>query len=160
MYAPEAMRKTKEQLVRNLPRRKASEIDEAVGRRIRLRRQLLEMSQQELAELCCISSQQIHKYESGRSRLPSSRLVQFASVLRTPVSWFFEDIEEHPSLPDDLIDLLVSKDVGEMIALMAKIDEPELRKGLIEMARRCARIDSDWEHGEPASALPARRISA
>lgn len=121
-----------------VPRRKPSDIDELVGRRLRLRRTLLSLTQAELAERCFVSPQQIHKYEQGSSRMTIARLVQFSAALDVPVSWFLDGAEAHPQLPDDLLELLASRDTGEMVLLLRRIREPHLRQGLLEMARRCA----------------------
>ena len=99
--------------------RKPSEVDALVGRRLKLRRVLLNMSQQDVADYCAISAQQIHKYEKGESRITASRLVQFGEVLGVPVSWFFVDIERHPELPDDLLRLVAVQVLAAAIALLA-----------------------------------------
>ncbi len=121
-----------------VPRRKPSEIDEMVGRRLRLRRNLLNMTQLDLGERCFVSAQQIHKYEQGSSRMSIARLVQFAEALDVPVSWFLDGLEQNPELPQDLLDVLSSRDIGEMVMLLNRIREPHLRQGLLDMARRCA----------------------
>jgi transcriptional regulator with XRE-family HTH domain len=65
-------------------------IDRHVGGRIRMRRHLLSMSQEKLADALGISFQQIQKYERGMNRIGASRLHQIASVLRVPVEFFYE----------------------------------------------------------------------
>ena len=71
-----------------------TKVDEAVGRRMRMRRKLLDMSQADLAEDLGITHQQVQKYESGTTRLSASRLHQVASVLKVSVAWFFEGVSE------------------------------------------------------------------
>ena len=68
--------------------------DVHIGRRLRERRMALGMSQAELAEGLGISFQQVQKYESGANRISGSRLWDIASILQTPVSYFFEGLEE------------------------------------------------------------------
>ena len=126
-----------------VPRRKPTEIDRNIGSRLKLRRTLLAISQAELGQRCFVSPQQIHKYEQGQSRMTVSRLIQFAAALETPVSWFVENVEAFPSLPDDLVEIMASKEVGEMILLMRQIPEARLRRGLLEMARQCAVVGVD-----------------
>jgi transcriptional regulator with XRE-family HTH domain len=70
--------------------------DVHIGRRLRERRMALGMSQAELAEGLGISFQQVQKYESGANRISGSRLWDIASILQTPVSYFFEGLEEAP----------------------------------------------------------------
>ena len=69
-------------------------VDQEVGRRMRMRRKLLELSQADLAEELGITHQQVQKYESGTTRLSASRLHQVACVLKVSVAWFFEGIAD------------------------------------------------------------------
>ena len=62
-----------------------------VGKRVRMRRLMLKMSQTDLASSAGITFQQVQKYEKGTNRISSSRLQQFANVLDVPISYFFED---------------------------------------------------------------------
>ncbi|WP_395175088.1 helix-turn-helix domain-containing protein [Roseibium alexandrii] len=61
-----------------------------VGSRVRLRRMMLGVSQEKLAEGLGITFQQVHKYEKGTNRLSASRLQDVAGILSVPVSFFFE----------------------------------------------------------------------
>jgi transcriptional regulator with XRE-family HTH domain len=63
--------------------RGVSDVDEDVGRRLRLLRIQREMSQEQLAEHCGVSFQQIQKYEKGSNRLSVGRLLQLARLLKT-----------------------------------------------------------------------------
>lgn len=67
-------------------------IDVHVGKRVRLRRNLLGMSQEKLAKEVGLTFQQIQKYEKGANRIGASRLYQFSRILNVPVSFFFEDV--------------------------------------------------------------------
>src|ERR687887_971680 len=67
-------------------------IDVHVGSRIRLRRTLLGMSQERLAEAIGLTFQQVQKYERGANRIGASRLFELAHVLDVPVGFFFEDM--------------------------------------------------------------------
>ncbi|WP_439578601.1 helix-turn-helix domain-containing protein [Elioraea sp.] len=74
-----------------LPMR-AGAADRHVGARIRERRLLLGMSQQQLAEAIGVTYQQAHKYERGLNRISAGRLYGIAQTLGVPVSWFFEGL--------------------------------------------------------------------
>jgi transcriptional regulator with XRE-family HTH domain len=63
-----------------------------VGKRVRMRRLMLKMSQGDLASSAGITFQQIQKYEKGTNRISSSRLQQFVHVLDVPIAYFFEDV--------------------------------------------------------------------
>ena len=67
-------------------------IDVHVGGRVRLRRTLLGMSQDKLAQALGLTFQQIQKYERGANRIGSSRLYHLSQILDVPVSFFFDDM--------------------------------------------------------------------
>ncbi|WP_413204426.1 helix-turn-helix domain-containing protein [Rhodospirillum sp. A1_3_36] len=87
------MRKGKQAEVRPYSSDNPDPLDIEVGRRLRLRRKLLGLSQQQLADSVGITFQQVQKYERGVNRLSSSRLWDFATILGVSVSFFFEDLE-------------------------------------------------------------------
>ena len=72
-------------------KKKPNPIDTHVGSRIRLRRNMLGMSQEKLGESLGITFQQIQKYEKGTNRVGASRLQAIANILDVPVSFFFDD---------------------------------------------------------------------
>ena len=67
-------------------------IDMHVGKRIKLRRTLLHISQEQLASDIGVTFQQVQKYESGHNRVSASRLFDISRVLNCPISYFFGDI--------------------------------------------------------------------
>ena len=67
-------------------------VDVHVGGRVRLRRTLLGMSQERLAEAIGLTFQQVQKYERGTNRIGASRLFDLSLVLDVPVSFFFEEM--------------------------------------------------------------------
>ena len=71
---------------------RASLADRHVGTRIRERRVMLGLSQQQLAQMIGVTYQQAHKYERGLNRISAGRLYEIAQVLKVPVSWFFEGL--------------------------------------------------------------------
>lgn len=68
-------------------------VDVFVGRKLRERRTLLGLSQDGLGEAVGVTFQQIQKYEKGYNRIGSSRLYEFAKILDTDVSYFFEGMD-------------------------------------------------------------------
>ncbi|MEM7620129.1 MAG: helix-turn-helix transcriptional regulator [Pseudomonadota bacterium] len=70
-----------------------SPIDIHIGKRLRLRRQLLGISQEKLGEQLGITFQQVQKYEKGINRISASRLFQIAHLVKVELDFFFEDIE-------------------------------------------------------------------
>src|SRR5271154_4283907 len=71
-------------------------IDIHVGKRIRMRRLLLGMNQETLANALGLTFQQVQKYEGGANRVSASRLSAMADILSVPISYFFGDLR-----PDD-----------------------------------------------------------
>ena len=126
----------------SLPNRTPSEVDRLVGQRVRFRRMMLGMSQQELGAYCAISPQQIHKYEQGQSGMRASRLAQFATALDVPVHFFFESVNDDSTLPDELIAMLTDSKNAEMILLFNRIDDAIVRDTILELARSYHRVRS------------------
>ncbi len=78
---------------------RASPIDAHVGKRIRLRRTLLGMSQERLGEALGLTFQQVQKYERGVNRVGASRLFDLSRALDVPIGFFFDDLPERLSGP-------------------------------------------------------------
>ena len=72
-------------------------IDRHVGARIRERRIMLGLTQQQLADLIGVTYQQAHKYERGINRISAGRLYGIAHVLSVPVNYFFEGLDSDAS---------------------------------------------------------------
>jgi transcriptional regulator with XRE-family HTH domain len=64
--------------------------DQHVGKRVRMRRLMLDMSQTDLANGLGVTFQQVQKYENGKNRVSASRLQQISQILQVPVPFFFE----------------------------------------------------------------------
>ncbi|MEY9626135.1 helix-turn-helix domain-containing protein [Sinorhizobium fredii] len=86
-----------------LVKRKPDPIDAEVGRRIRARRVLMEMSQTELGRALGVTYQQVQKYEAGRSKIGAGRLVDGKRARSTAFVFF-----ENPSGRDDSGDVRLS----------------------------------------------------
>jgi|GEM_PF-1948979 len=69
------------------------EIYRLIGRRLRVRRRLLEMTQGQVAMRCGLTFQQIQKYEAGITAMPLARLVALAEVLKTPLEALVQDLK-------------------------------------------------------------------
>ncbi|PIT69192.1 helix-turn-helix domain-containing protein [Bartonella tribocorum] len=81
-------------------------IDLFVGKKIRLRRQMLKMSQTTLGHALGISFQQVQKYEKGANRVSAGRLKEISDILNVPVSFFYADIitkQQPPYHHDEII---------------------------------------------------------
>src|ERR1700676_1519630 len=72
---------------------RTQDIDRHVGARIRERRIMLGLTQQQLADLIGVTYQQAHKYERGINRVSAGRLYEISQVLSVPVSYFFDGLQ-------------------------------------------------------------------
>ena len=115
-------------------------VDVHVGQRIRHRRWLTGMTQQQLAEQVGIKFQQIQKYETGMNRVSASRLWDIAQVLQAPVSYFFEglssaedemQVDAASSVPGNLFS---DKEALELLRSYYAIPENQRRR-LFDLAR-------------------------
>lgn len=116
----------------------AHPVDVHVGKRIRHRRWLVGMTQQQLAEKVGIKFQQIQKYETGANRVSASRLWDISEVLDVPVSFFFEGLDEakQGGMGEEQIpsDLLGDKEAMDLIRSYYAIPENQRRR-LFDLAR-------------------------
>ena len=71
--------------------RSSGKYDIELGKRIRLRRVEIDISQSGLADKLGVTFQQVQKYEKGVNRVGASRLQQIATALDVPVTFFFDD---------------------------------------------------------------------
>jgi transcriptional regulator with XRE-family HTH domain len=78
------------------PKARAQEVDRYVGARIRERRLMLGITQQQMAELTNVTNSQAHKYEQGINRIAGGRLFAIAQALRVGVGYFFLGMESEP----------------------------------------------------------------
>lgn len=116
-------------------------VDVHVGKRIRHRRWLVGMTQQQLAERVGIKFQQIQKYETGANRVSASRLWDIADSLDVPVSFFFEGIEAEAAEGEAAVaptavpaDVMGDKEALDLIRSYYAIPENQRRR-LFELAR-------------------------
>jgi transcriptional regulator with XRE-family HTH domain len=78
-------------------RARPQDIDRHVGNRMRERRVMLGLTQQQMAELIGVTYQQAHKYEKGINRIAAGRLYGVARALGVDVSFFFEGLDDAAS---------------------------------------------------------------
>ena len=131
-----------------MPNKKApNPIDVHVGSRVRLRRMMLGMSQEKLGEHLGITFQQIQKYEKGTNRIGASRLHHISTVLKVPVSFFFEDApgsqlesqgfgEAQPTTY--VVDFLSSAEGLSLNKAFVSIEDPKVRKRIVDLVRALA----------------------
>lgn len=135
-----------------MPSKKApNPIDVHVGSRVRLRRMMLGMSQEKLGEHLGITFQQIQKYEKGTNRVGASRLQHIATILKVPISFFFEDA---PGTPDErpgfaeaqptsyVVDFLSSSEGLALNRAFVRIEDSRVRRRIVDLVRAVAGEES------------------
>ena len=127
------------------PPKAPNEIDINVGARIRLRRNLLGLSQSRLAESLGVTFQQVQKYEKGINRVGASRLQAIATVFDVPVSFFFEDsaFPEAAGRPveNDFTQFLETPEAIALNTAFAKIEDSEVRRKVLSLVKSIASQD-------------------
>lgn len=117
-------------------------VDVHVGKRVRHRRWMLGVTQQQLGEKVGIKFQQIQKYETGMNRVSASRLWDIAEALDVPISFFFDGYGQDDAatqaseLSADVAqgDLLSDKEALDLVRSYYAIPENQRRK-LFDLAR-------------------------
>ena len=118
----------------------ASEVDRLVGDRIRRRRILMGLTQDQLGESLGISYQQIQKYETGANRVSAGRLYLIANRLDVSPGWFFDPVKSDAS-SDDFDELGSSRLLMEFVRSFARITDERLKTTLVSLVRAMADED-------------------
>jgi transcriptional regulator with XRE-family HTH domain len=139
-------------------------IDAYVGSRVRMRRLMLGMSQERLAEQIGVTFQQVQKYEKGTNRIGASRLQAIAGVLAVPVAFFFQQDNSQPltteglgaiSGLEDLSDFLTSKEGLSLNKAFMKINDPSVRQSVLMLIKSLANASEPAAmHAPPAAEVP------
>lgn len=132
-------------------------VDIHVGARLRLRRNLIGMSQEQMGKALGLTFQQIQKYERGANRMGASRLHQMSRLLNVPVAWFFEELPGplHPrfgfsenkqaplegappqgAAPD--VEILQRRETLDLIRAYYSITDPKQRRKVFELVKSMA----------------------
>ena len=124
-------------------------VDVHVGRRLRLRRTLLGISQEKLGEAVGLTFQQIQKYERGANRVSASRLFEFSKILDISISYFFDDMGKEVEKTRGAFakgvsdqsqikleeDSMTRRETLELVRAYYKITNSSARKRLYELIR-------------------------
>jgi transcriptional regulator with XRE-family HTH domain len=99
------------------------DIDVHLGKRLRRRRRLLGLTQQQLAGACGVRFQQIQKYECGANRISAARLWQLSEALEVPVGYFFDGLSDPASRREREIERTPNDSgPGELVARKETLD--------------------------------------
>jgi len=124
--------------------RRPNPVDLHVGARIRMRRKILGVSQERLAEDLGLTFQQIQKYERGANRVSASKLYEIARSLQSPVGFFFEGLESTTAEgvaeggEPFVHDFLMTAEGLELASLFPRITRQKVRRRILELVRSMA----------------------
>jgi transcriptional regulator with XRE-family HTH domain len=134
---------------------KPNPIDVHVGSRVRLRRNMLGLSQEKLGDMIGLTFQQVQKYERGANRIGASRLLELSRCLDVPVMFFFDDtdpvhappVKTAPSVNTD--DVFQRPETVELVTAYRAIGDKNAGKRLFDLAKSLVAAQS----GEAAEAV-------
>lgn len=119
--------------------RNATEIDIHVGSRVRVRRQLLGMSQTQLGEALGVTFQQVQKYERGTNRVGASRLYKISEVLDVPIAFFFDGLarpnRDDAAESESVISLMDSAYGIKLASALQDVASRDLREQILSLVR-------------------------
>lgn len=122
------------------------DIDTHVGKRLRLRRTMMGLSQEAVAKAVGITFQQVQKYEKGSNAMNANRLYEFAQFMHVPVAYFFDGLEqagaagfaEEGEQFDHNHKRVSDRESLEMMKAFKRIREQPVRKRLADLVRAIA----------------------
>jgi transcriptional regulator with XRE-family HTH domain len=126
--------------------RNANSTDRYVGKRVRMRRLMIKMSQEKLADRLGLTFQQVQKYEKGVNRISASRLREMAHALQVPIQFFFEGLpeagssskERHETTHKFVHDFLATSDGLALAAAFTRIDNAKVRRRIVQLVKEFA----------------------
>jgi transcriptional regulator with XRE-family HTH domain len=137
-------------------------IDCHVGLRLKMRRKMISLSQEELGQKLGVTFQQVQKYERGANRVSASTLYHLAKILDVPVSFFFDDQDPvraaavpdgFLTAPESVVDpQLSSAETRALVAAFFAIEDMEVKQAMLRLLRALAE-----KRAEPGNATPGRR---
>jgi len=123
-----------------MPRKDASPHDREVGRRIKMRRRELGLSQSALGDAINLTFQQVQKYEKGANRVAAGRLQHIAKILKVPVSFFFDELGGSSGGGSEISAMLDSAYGLRVLKAFSKIQDRSLQRSTVELMEKLAEI--------------------
>jgi transcriptional regulator with XRE-family HTH domain len=132
-------------------------VDIFAGSKLRTRRIMLGLSQDNIGKSVGVTFQQIQKYERGVNRMGSSRLYDFGKVLSVPISYFFEGYEQTEDVSSSYHvagmaeennpfehDVMSNKETLDLVRSYYSIKDEKVRRRFYELLRSMA--DTENSH--------------
>ncbi len=125
---------------------KADNVDKLVSRRLKMRRVMLGMSQQDIGKAVDVSIQQVQKYEKATNRISSGKLFTIAKFLKVPITYFYEHSDESSIITnvfaeDDVkyeaedANAVTEKEIVNLIKAFSEIKSLQSRKKITELVK-------------------------
>lgn len=128
--------------------RRTSAVDTHVGERVRMRRKLLGVSQDQLADNLGLTFQQVQKYERGANRISASKLFRIAEILNVDVSYFFDGLPDPiegmgsdgtPMRVQEVMQTFLQTSEGvELAEIFPRIASGRVRRQILDLVRTMA----------------------
>ncbi|WP_406604173.1 helix-turn-helix domain-containing protein [Bartonella gliris] len=106
--------------------------DISVGKKIRLRRNIMGLSQKQLGSHLRVTFQQIQKYEKGLNRISAGRLQEIADILDVPISFFYADISKKEDAAYHHDEEISSKEEYQLLKGF-RVLKPEKQKAILRL---------------------------
>lgn len=140
-----------------MPRNKERTLDVYIGTRVRMRRLMLNMSQEALSGKLGVTFQQVQKYEKGLNRISASRLFELSQALGVPVGYFYDGLDEGDALVrlngadglqdspavSPLMEFISSGPGVELNQAFLRIEDDKMRRRLLAMVNDIARVTGE-----------------
>ena len=131
-------------LTKNNKMKRVTNIDAHVGKKLKLIRIERGYSQAEIGKMMNITFQQIQKYEKGDNRVSSGKLYEFSKILKVPVAYFFEDIDENEkSFNEEYKKIGYNKPNKEILVisrLLNTLEDKKKKQNLIETIKNLIKL--------------------
>ena len=128
--------------------RRSNAVDAHVGERVRMRRKLLGVSQDQLADSLGLTFQQVQKYERGANRISASKLFRIAEILSIDVAYFFDGLPDpiEGAGPDGAVAhvhevmqaFLQTSEGVELAEIFPRVASGRVRRQILDLVRTMA----------------------
>ncbi len=124
-----------------MPTNELSLWDENIGKRLKLRRLQLGLSQESLGLALGVTFEQVQKYETGNDRIEVARLQQIAEILNVPILFFFGGTLSSARDREgacDVVDFLDTAYALRLAQAFRRIEERHIRRSIVELVEQVA----------------------
>src|SRR5215218_2297310 len=129
-----------------------SPVDQHVGRRIRMRRMMIGLSQEKLGAALGLTFQQVQKYEKGSNRVGASRLLEIAGVLGVGVEYFYEGLPQvGPDAPrhEAMMEFLTIPDSERLVRNFVELKDETARRKVADLVEWLAAAGKAEPRNDP-----------